>query len=354
MSHKIKEQLDQKIGRKKIFTNQDKKGIYERIHQEKIQKLSQKQKKHSPLGVLLAYSIAIIILAISGFAFLDSHSHKTPVAEPKPTKVKQGASSDKQETAESPYYHDFESEKQYAEKYPNKFHIVKTMYFSLNHINNIEGEFEWGHPKDGGTERVHFYVDYDKKMDFATDDMFQDGKLIQSENRLIKNGEGITQLPEKHIFTKSHLNKTSENHYDAKSDQYEEKVKLDTGHSFVTNSEWVTFLLNNYKNWTYSVGNKFGIPVYYIKGVDHLERPFTMTVAKDTGALLELESYNKNDKKVDFYIKVKAIQINKGVPEGVFQLNLSGNKELSWKEFMPKTVEGSQPKKDSGGVLVIN
>lgn len=219
--------------------------------------------------------------------------------------------------------------KELAKKYPDKFNIVKKMYYAWDYIHNAKGEYEYSYPMDGEKEHIRFFVDLDKKTSLATNEIYQGGNAIETENFLFKNGVAIHELPKMHLFARF-------------SKPASESSSLAMYNGFITESEWYFILNHNYTNWHYKEGTAFGMPVYEIKGnipsdiSNNLAGPFTMTVSKDTGALLGLTIFN-NRNKVKFYIKVKHIEINKGIPAKIFELDVSGDKEVTKEEYIKNT-----------------
>ncbi|WP_041844640.1 hypothetical protein [Caldibacillus thermoamylovorans] len=68
------------------------------------------------------------------------------------------------------------------------------------------------------------------------------------------------------------------------------------------------------------------MPAFLIKGTiskdksETLAGPFTMTVSKETGALLDWKCYEENE-KVGFSITVQNLSINKDIPDDIFVLD---------------------------------
>lgn len=245
----------------------------------------------------------------------------------------------------------FENKQQeaFAKKYPKQFHIVKKMYYSWDYVDNAQGEFEWGDSQKN-MERIRFYVDFENKRNFSEDEKIKDGKVIETERVLLKDGVAVRQLTQKHLFTKE----TIKNNPRASAAGLETHY-LGLYNRFVTSSEWYALIYNNYPDWTYKTGEKFGLPVYQIEGEitpeisEELTGRFTMTVAKETGVLLDLKCYGKG-RKVIFFVTVKDIQINRGIknPQAVFRLDVSGDKEVSRKVFNLSGV-GSQAEGEKSG-----
>lgn len=222
-----------------------------------------------------------------------------------------------------------------AKKHPDQFQIVNKMYYSWDYIHNAQGEVEYGHPSAGDMFHVKFSVDFDKKKSWAKSEQLNDGKVIETENILLNHDEGTRQLVEKKFFSKEPIKNNPRDNADDLENYY-----LGFGSINVTNSQWYVLLYNNYSDWHYTVGTAFGMPVYQIEGKisynisNSLAGPFTMTVSKDTGALLDLKCYGQANKVIES-VTVRNIQINKGIPneQKIFRLNVSGNRELSVKDF---------------------
>ncbi|PLR78604.1 hypothetical protein CU633_05085 [Bacillus sp. V3-13] len=217
------------------------------------------------------------------------------------------------------------TEEEFAKKYPDQFHIVEKMFYSWDYIQNAQGEFEFGYPLDGEMMHFQFHVDFDKKKNRSQYQIINDGKVIETENVLLKDGIAISQIPEKNIFTKEVIT-DNERHY------------LGVYNQEVTNSEWFVLIYNNYPDWHYKEGEQFGMPVYLIEGEltkktsEFLAGPFSMTVSKETGALLGLKCYGQQNEPV-LSLTVKNIEINKGIPDDKFYLDVTGSKELSKKDY---------------------
>ena len=233
-----------------------------------------------------------------------------------------------------------------AKKYPDKFAIVKKMFYSWDNIHNAQGEYEWG-SKNDGLYKGQFYVDLDKKINRVKLETIQNGKVAELENMLLKNDTALVQLPDKKVYAKLSSLKG------AKKNQY-----LSFGQSVITESEWYALIYDNYPDWTYKVEEKDGAPVYQIEGEikdrisSDLAGHFTMTVSKDTGALLDLKCFG-HGKKVIFFVTGKNIQLNKGISneEKVFRLDVTGDKKLSFHDFNSQTLGMQTVKgKKTGGV----
>ena len=74
-----------------------------------------------------------------------------------------------------------------------------------------------------------------------------------------------------------------------------------------------------------------------------------MTVAKDTGALLDLKCYGHGNKAI-FFVTGNNIKINKGIQNSVFQLDVSEDKKLPFDEFTSKTYGAQADTSKTGGV----
>ncbi|TCP29945.1 hypothetical protein EV207_10739 [Scopulibacillus darangshiensis] len=216
----------------------------------------------------------------------------------------------------------------FAKEHADQFNIVKKMYYSWDYIRNVQGEFEWGDP-GGETFYNKFYVDFIKKKNHAKNERLKKGKVIETQNLLFKDNVAILQMPKKGIFTKKSIEE-----YKGGSAEAFEADYLGAFNRMVTNSEWFTLIYDDYKNWTYKEGEKFGIPVYEIKGEipknksNSLTGPFTMVVSKRTGVLLDLKCYGDGN-NIKFFVTARNIEINKGIKNDVFNLDVSGNKEVS-------------------------
>jgi hypothetical protein len=231
------------------------------------------------------------------------------------------------------------AEEDFARKYPKQFEIVKKMYYSWDYIRNAQGVFEYGYESKGEMAHITFYLDLVKKRNKADYVKAKSGKVVEEINLLYKDGIAIRQKPNQNLFTKdTDMNK--QNHY------------LSLFNDVVINSEWFMLIYNNYPDWSFKEGNQFGMPVYQIEGEitnstsEVLAGPFTMTVSKETGALLDLKAYG-NSKEAILTLDLKEISINKGIGEGIFQLDTSGGKEVSNHDFNISGIENYQEK--SGG-----
>ncbi|MFC0190064.1 hypothetical protein ACFFJY_17345 [Fictibacillus aquaticus] len=231
-------------------------------------------------------------------------------------------------------------EEELVKRYPDQFSIVKKMFYSWDNIENAQGVVEWGHPLLGSTHRHTFYVDLINKRNLTTNEELQDGKVIQTENLLLNDGVFIQELAEKKLTTIEDL-KNNSNKID---DLAREIGWLGVGNIFITQSEENELLRENYSNWSYTIGSKFGMPTYEIKGVipkeksESLQGNFTMSVSKETGALLDLQCYNKEN-ILTFFVKGTDIQINKGIAPDVFKLDVSGSREVPYEEYRKNTYD---------------
>lgn len=321
MSRKVKEKIDKAIGKHKYFTDHDKRAIYAKIEQ--------KGKRKNKIPVIFAYTLAATLLFVFGWLGVQNHFGKTP--------QRHSLSVSAQNPGKAQHRDKIRNDKSFrnyvnvflGKKHPDQFRIVKKMYYSLDHIQNAQGEFVWGHPGHHEMEHERFYVDFVHKKSLLKSEDLKNGKVIQTLNLMFKNGMSVSELPAKRIFVKRPVKPNDTLGYLLKAG------------GEVTESSWFSLISNDYSQWHYQIGTKFGMPVYEIKGIDPLGHSFSMTVSKDTGALLDLKRYEKNNKnKLAFYITVKNIKINQGVPNSTFRLHISGDKAVSWKVFDSNTIGG--------------
>ncbi|PLR78605.1 hypothetical protein CU633_05090 [Bacillus sp. V3-13] len=239
------------------------------------------------------------------------------------------------------WYDDLKYNHVLAQQNPDKFSILKKLYFSSKYIHNAHGEFEFSYSDPDNIQRVQFYADFDNGKNRTKYEEYQGSNLIASENSLLKNGTLLRQNPEKNIYNKKVI---TGNDYFLGYSQY------------IFDSEWFILLRNNYTDWEYREAEQFGMPVYEIDGEisesisQRLAGPFTMTVSKDTGALLDLKCYGKGNEPI-VTVTVKNISINKGVPEDVFHLEVSGV-ELPNFDYNIADIENYQEK--TGGMYTSN
>lgn len=330
MSHKIRNKIDKAIGDHKIFTDEDKKAIYAKIEQKEERR--QKSRHKNKFGIITAYTLATSLLLMFGWLGIQSHFDKSA----QQSQINKTLSAQQPPVNNSKHRSKIRTEKSFREyvnqslgkKHPDKYHIVKKMYFSLDYIHNAQGEFIWGDPIRGSTSHAKFYIDFDEKKSLRKVRDLKNGKVTQTTNSFVRKSVLTKELPKKHIFYKGPV----------KSDNTLGSMLVAGG--VVTQSQWFVRIANDYSQWHYKVGKKFGMPVYEIKGIDHLNRPFTMTVSKDTGALLGLKSYDKKNKdKLTFFITVKNIKINEGIRNSVFHLDVSGDKEMPWEKYISQINE---------------
>ncbi|MCM3734262.1 hypothetical protein M3215_00020 [Bacillus cytotoxicus] len=245
-----------------------------------------------------------------------------------------------------------EDMKEMAKKYPDKFEIVKKMYYSLDYIDNAQGKFEWGF--SGDTSRIQFSVDFVKNKNKVQKEKIQGDKVIEVENLLVNLNDEvlISQLPKKNVHN---IMRKKDQPFPGVIDG-----NILTGNRMILQTEWDD-MLYDFTRWEYKEETQYGMPVYQIKGEikknsdirydengkpnesikgssDSLAGPFTMVVSKDTGALLDFKCY-KSDNAVKFFVTASEIQLNKGIAneEKVFQLDLSNSKELPWEEYFKMT-----------------
>lgn len=216
-------------------------------------------------------------------------------------------------------------QKKFAEKYPEKFSIVEKMYYAMDYIDNAEGEVETVYPIRGSKTQFSFHVDLVNQKYLGQVKNYQDGKIVEVKRSLSKNGVEIRSLPEKHIYT-------NRNDKDGSN-----SLALILFSDSVTSILGWDRIYDKYPNWEYTESTKFGMPVYQIEGtregIEGKQR-FTMTVAKNTGVLLNFKEYEKDNKdKLGYSIIVKNIKINQGISDNVFQLDVSNDKEVSFDAF---------------------
>ncbi|RYL87303.1 hypothetical protein [Sporolactobacillus sp. THM19-2] len=241
-----------------------------------------------------------------------------------------------------------ESEKQLAKKYPEQFNIVNKMYYSWDYIHNAQGKYSWGYPKREMSQ-AEFYVDFDHHKNRVTNKQYENGKVVETTDVLFNRDIAISQRLEQKIYRKD----------TPKDPNYTNKEQFERDHiglynQWVTSSEWFSLLFNNYTNWDYQEGTQLGMPVYKMKGTipstisESLQGRFTMVVSKDTGTLIDLKCYGQED-RVIFFVTCEEIQINKGIDPRVFNLDVSGHKQVSGREFGERSVNNTTGTK-SGGV----
>lgn len=227
-----------------------------------------------------------------------------------------------------------EENEKFAKKHPDQFAIVNKMYYAWDYIDNVQGIVEYGDSEDYMT-RTEFSVNFEKKKNRSKSERIEGGEVIETHNLLLKDNVAIRELVEENIYNES----TPED------DRFESETNFVTQflgmhHSAVTSSEFHTLIYDNYPDWTYEEGTKDGKPVYDIEGTiakdksNNLEGPFTMTVSKETGALLAFTSYDENN-DINYFVRTEDIQINEGIenPDAVFQLDVSDDKEVSNKDY---------------------
>ncbi|WP_077324723.1 hypothetical protein [Virgibacillus siamensis] len=234
-----------------------------------------------------------------------------------------------------------EDAEKFAKKHPKKFSIVKKVHYAWDHLKNVQGEFEWGHT-GGETFHVTFYLDLMKERNRVTLTRKREGKIIEITNLLFKDGIAIRQRPQKNIYTKQNTNGDKGDYY-----HY-----LGWSNTTVTSSQWSKLIYDNYPDWSYHVVEENGMQVYKIKGnisksvSEVAAGPFQMTVAKNTGILLDLKTFG-NDDQVDLFVRTKNLKINEGInnENEVFQLDISGDKKVSNKTFNLSSVGAEAEKK---------
>ena len=245
---------------------------------------------------------------------------------------------------EETYPFDRKVDEDFAKEHPAQFRIVKKMYYSLDFIDNAEGKYSWGYG-NGENSYYEFHVDFVQKKNRGTYKVKQGNKVLQTEELLLRNGESTLQYPNKGVYFQDTIKESSEKESKSFTNKY-----LVMYNGFVTESEWFTLIYNNYNDWTYREDTAFDIPVYKIKGIitkeksESLQGPFTMTVSKSTGALLDLKVYDTNN-QVKFYVTVDEIEINQGIQSDVFKLEVSDSKSIPWKKYFKKSVTYHEEKK---------
>ncbi|RYL87302.1 hypothetical protein [Sporolactobacillus sp. THM19-2] len=241
-----------------------------------------------------------------------------------------------------------ESEKQLAKKYPEHFNIVKKMFYSWDYIHNAQGKYSLGDSK-GYMIKIEFYVDFDKHKNRAIEKQYENRKIVETTDLLFNRDTAVLKRLGQKIYTED----TPERNARGNISQFEIHY-IGMFNQMVTNSEQFDILLNNYPNWNFEEETQFGMPVYKIKGTipsnksEMLHGPFTMVVSKDTGALLDLKCYGQEN-RVIFFVTSEGIQINNGVDSTAFRLDVSGYKQVSFKEYIERSVNSAGTPK-SGGV----
>ncbi len=292
-------------------------------------------KKYFP--VLL---ITILALTLTGIKLYPTIAGALNKEEPQ---KKQQLSNDPDEIAQetkhkNPLLEDdfpfkLEEQEKYAQENPDKFAIVEKMYYAWDYIDNAEGSYESGN--NGQVEnRITFHVDFEQMREKVIYETLEHGSVVETEQILLNDGQILRQLKEKRLYSLKPVNN-------------QDDVEVMTTYlGYVIGSEWWMLLYDNYDSWEYKEKKAFGIPAFKIKGTltkdtsEMLAGPFEMTVAKETGVLLDLQCYGEEDKdKSVYFIKVADISINKGIEnaEEVFQLDVSGSEELPFEEYGKET-----------------
>ncbi|MFC4557448.1 hypothetical protein ACFO3D_04405 [Virgibacillus kekensis] len=234
-----------------------------------------------------------------------------------------------------------------SKEYPDKFQIVKKMHYSNHYVHTAQGSYEF-FPSPGGKNKIEFYVNFDKHMNRSIHQDFENGKLKETLHYLFKDEVMLRKKIEEKIFNHKTFEKS---HHQDKDYFIHSSTGKFTGAIF--DSEWDFLIYNNYENWSYTEGEKFGMPAYFIEGVvtedmsEGLAGPFTMVIAKETGALLDLKAYGQSDEP-RLSLTIINIQINQGVLEEVFKLDVTGYKEMPNFDFNISGIENYQEK--PGGV----
>jgi hypothetical protein len=228
------------------------------------------------------------------------------------------------------------------------------MYYGLDYINNAQGIYKWGHNRLENTyRRIEFAVDFETKQNISKYQIFENGKLKKTTYSLLSDGLLTHQSLDKSIYYHEIENDTSS------GQKTNERIRdyLFAGIRYIAESEWYVLIYDNYDDWDYTVSTKFGIPVYQIKGIidseisEGLAGPFEMTVAKDTGTLLDLKCFGNNkDGNIVFFVEVERISINEGIqdPENIFTLDLSNSKKVSQEEYREQLKENTSSEEKTG------
>ncbi|SDL90346.1 hypothetical protein [Sediminibacillus halophilus] len=233
-----------------------------------------------------------------------------------------------------------EEQEKYAQENPDKFAIVEKMYYAWDYIDNAEGSYEYGN--NGQVEnRVTFHVDFEQKQNKAVYETLENGSVVEIEHFLLHDGQITRRLDEPQIYYQEPVkNNSRQDDISALTDALGQYL------GYVIGSEKWKFLFDNYESWEYKETTAFDIPAFKIKGTltkdtsEMLAGPFEMTVAKETGVLLDLHCYGEEDKdKSVYFIKVADISINDGIEnaEEVFQLDIVGSEKLPFKEYIKQT-----------------
>ncbi|HET7657477.1 MAG TPA: hypothetical protein VFK37_04230, partial [Bacillales bacterium] len=239
MSHKIRKALDKLIGTEKIFTHKDKEAIYSKIEKEEVDQMKSRRKKW---GIPFIYGLTAALLFVLVWAGIPHN--KTPEKESsvhETSKVQKTSSTKKKQPNQQSLTlgaskHSLLNEKpklstKEAKQYPKKFQIVKKMYYSWDHIHNIQGQIEAGYPQLKVKGETTFYLDLDHQRNWAKQLVTKKGNLFYMEKVLYKDHKITLERPKKKIFTEwrfQNQQKVSTNVY--------EGLNFEDGN--VTNSLW--------------------------------------------------------------------------------------------------------------------
>ncbi|MFC4619985.1 hypothetical protein ACFO4N_14825 [Camelliibacillus cellulosilyticus] len=314
--------------------------------------------KKSLLLIIFITLLALVLIGIKIYPKVYTNTNKQlvnkkeaiPLQNSQNNQNVKGDQSHRDPTKESTFPFESIKREKLAKKYPEKFAIVNKMYYSWDFINSIQGEFERINYKMGETSYGKFYVDLIEKRNRATSKRYENGKLVETENILFKDGAAIRQMPSKHIYyVETKAENTSKN-TDAFIYQY-----LSLFNDDITNSEWFALIYNNYANWSYKIGSLNGMEIYEIKGKippgisESLSGHFTMGISRQTGVLLDLKCYDQKS-KLSLSITTKNIKINNGIPSNVFELNITDNKKVSKREYNLSGVGANAETNKTGGI----
>jgi len=304
------------------------------------------------LPIVLLTVLALVLIGIKTYPYLKNHFFTEETNQAQGKKSEEGSltfdETKHRGFKEATFPFQNKEKKKLAEAYPDQFGIVQKMYYSWDFIDNAQGKYEIKYPDENKSRLYTFSVDLKNKKNRATYELMENGQVIETIHVLLKDGIATRQMPQKHIFTKEPIENNPRADADTLYGRY-----IGLFNSDITNSEWYILIEGNYEDWTYSEVEFLGMPAFLIKGTiskdksETLAGPFTMTVSKETGALLDLKCYEENE-KVGFSITVQNLSINKDIPDDIFVLDVNGNKEVDNTEFNLNGVGNSGEEKTGG------
>ncbi|MGG0151791.1 anti-sigma factor [Bacillus mycoides] len=241
-------------------------------------------------------------------------------------------------------FSDYENEEEIKSNvnYPDKEKIHQKMLDSIEHFQNVSGQFEEYSSSTRIATTYKYAIDTEKQSGISS----KEDKLSK-KSTMIYTEEGKKEFNDKNNTYKETRWSPKERNNELLKLSPTERLLRKSGEKKRYDDEYVGFakysiqsefadLLIRYKDWSYKETKYLGLDCYKIEGVINIEMPvstsedlsgkFEMVVEKNTGIMLKFLSFHEG--MIQYSITTEWIQINKGLKENVFQKDSTNYEKL--------------------------